>query len=219
MRLFSKTFYLSIASIMVFLIPAVVAASIIGGPGPAGYGDDDGSTLFYQPENLFAFEVLDNFENEVNTAFGFYSASNPSISALLFDPADKGFGSQSAFVDFTVGNVIDWDESDVPNSNFEIQDTFTPFAGSIGFFVSFDSTFIYSDPNLNGGIDLAATFESQTDPGQYIIGFELPVGNDFETITMHFMTNLKPIPEPATMVLFAFGLLSVARYTRNKTVS
>lgn len=194
-----------------FLPGIVVSATIIGGPGPAGYGSDDGSKVFSKSDFLVGLELFDTMGDlGFASYFGFYNALNPSDSILIFDESDQG-GPQSVFVDFIAGVVWDVDKN-------ELQSSFVPFSQDIGFFLGFYdgsiNTVLFTDPDLNGGIDYAATYPSLTDPGQYVIGFEIFSNGTFIPISSHLLTNVNPVPVPAALVLFASGLLGIAGYRR-----
>ena len=206
-------FFLGVLALVIgLLLPGIgVSATIIGGPGPVGYGSDDGSKVFSKSDVLVGIELVDSLGDlGFASYFGFYNALNPSDSVLLFDESDQG-GSQSVFVDFMAGVIWDVDKN-------ELQSSFIPFSQDIGFFLGFYdgslNTVLFTDPDLNGGIDYAATYPSLTDPGQYLIDFEIFSNGVFLPISSHLLTDVSPVPVPTALVLLASGLLGIAGYGR-----
>lgn len=186
-------------------------------PDPATFADDiDGTGYFQTADALTAFEIADIGEDFFvgGNTFGFFfrgaDVSNPSNLIPIFG-ADDVVGD-AAQVNFIGGVVFDIEDSAVQNI----------FAGStepIGFYLVLDIAFgptppLFSDPSLNAGFDLMGAFPTLADASTFLLRFTDPTG--VETFGIEIVTDLRPLPEPGTMLLIGIGLLSgvVARRWR-----
>lgn len=195
-------------------------------PDPTTWGADTG-TIAFSHENLsLAVEQASISSASLPIFFGFYfdgtagagtGGDGLANAGIVFDPGDVP-GSQ-ALIDFTAGKVFDLDL-------VAEQSTFTtnpPGTGNIGFFISVlfpgQATFttLYTDPALNGGFDLAATFPALAVPTTYLVAFDVPSGSDTFTFAYSVMlTNIRTVPEPATMALVALSVLLLAAVSRSR---
>jgi len=202
----------NLMSMMLFLLallslPLSASATIIN-PAPGTYGPDDGSIAFSPDTDAYFFEAFDSLSSlGVPTRFGFYKTADPSTLVTLFDSADQGPPDQLAWVNFPSGGVVDLD-------TFTLQGTFIPGQESIGFFLELNLgslLTIYSDPALNAGFDLMASFPDLVNPGVYMLGVEVPDGIG-GMVTIYLATasgiNHNPIPEPSTLLLLSIGFIS-----------
>lgn len=202
------------------------AFSIIGAPG------DDGTKLFMPSQTVFSVELLDEGLGVYPSTFGFYFQSDPSNLIAIFgfedqdpDPGGPGSTQQEAMIDFLSGKVYDFDDPNFSvDPNLAIQSTFTPGLNPIGFFYGLDLTssglggsiLMFTDPLLNGGVDMAATFPII--PNSYSIGFEYFEYLD-RPVSFEIVSGVTSVPEPSTLILLAFGLpgLAVWRKKYNKS--
>jgi hypothetical protein len=189
-------------------------------PDPSQYGDDiDVGGVFTTAGDLtIAVEAFD-FPGAFGggSEFGFYfhgsdvSLPQNRIAVFTFtdqdlDP-DPVLGVQVALVSFAAGLVIDFDAG--------VGRTFTPVpAGDairIGFYLtpSFGGgslTHIFSQPALNGGLDLFGAFPLLSDAGEtLLLAFENPDGLRLAAELVATPIPLR-VPEPAPLALLAAGL-------------
>ncbi|MBI4714841.1 MAG: PEP-CTERM sorting domain-containing protein [Nitrospirae bacterium] len=222
-----KTFIMRVAgkgSLVLFLIlfllvvfPAPSQSTIVN-PRPDLFGSDDGTQLFDHCRCMAALEGYDLSDkgSYTGSTFGFFywgtDLNDPNNFITLFDPADEIVNGQrpKASVDFLNGIVYDVDAG-------VIQDTFTPLAGHIGFFLEPDATLypdaLFTVASLNpGGVDAAATFPHLTLTKTYLLGYEIP--NTNTTLAFEVVRGITPVPEPGTLYLLGAGLLLAAFLSR-----
>jgi hypothetical protein len=217
---------------MVFLLSSMSFGTIIGGPGPSGFGNDDGSAVYSYGNSILSFQLLDLLGDAgFPTYFGFYFAdpSDPSPDLIgIFEADDVGSG-QAAQVDFVNHQVIDIDAGSIQYDFSAI-----PSTGDIGFFLAADLSSIgaspfllYSESIRNGGTDVMAAFPNLIDPASYLLAFELfnSDNNDFVTIGVEIVSGItpsdtiNPVPEPATIILLGAGLSGAGYFIRRKNKS
>ncbi len=168
---------------------------------PAGFNPDDGTELFTHGNQIISLELFDlagNLTPGSGASFGFYFANDPNTLIPIFTPADHD--PASAIIDFTLGAVVDL-QTNVLLNLFN-------GSGDIGFFLSLSGTTLYTQAALNPfGLDLTATFSNILTPSTYMLGFEA----NGTTLALEVVTNIRPvnIPEPETLLLMLFGLLSL----------
>jgi len=196
------------------------AAAILMNPNPAIFANDDGSTVFVPSDPVVAFERLDPLSDNpglaIPTFFGFYFDGTDGVgenAAVIFDNSDQV--NNAAVVDFSLGRVFDFDEGAA-----QVGGAFTNTpggTGNIGFWLAVlypgqvDYTTFYTDPILNSGFDLAATFHELLDPSSYMTVFEVPFGVD--TLRLAYRAKIGGInavtPEPSIFSLFGLGLVAM----------
>mgnify|MGYP003574009452 CR=1 FL=1 len=157
-------------------------------------------------------------------SFGIYSTANPAQEAIVFDGSDTPETRATVYFhggDAVVVEVFDNDNPITPETNMYA------FSGEIfGFWISYGSTKYYSDENLNdvngnsitGEEEDIALLAYRADDGSYIFAGDLDKSREFANIVTH-AESIKPVPEPATMILFGLGLLGVAGVGRKKLYS
>jgi len=226
----NKLFVLSVLFVLcLFTVSTNVQATIIGGPGPEGFGADDGAEIFSVGQGIYNIQFVDILKDAgFPTVFGFYFAepSNPYPGLIpIFGSDDSGFG-QLSIVDFVNQRVTD---EDLASGVTEFDFSSLSGSGDIGFFYAADlssigvgSFLLYSEASRNGGVDAVGTFPSLYAPDNYVLGFELfnPDIQDFQTLSAEMVIGVTPasapVPEPGTFLLIGSGLLGLAALRKNK---
>ena len=72
--------------------------------------------------------------------------------------------------------------------------------------------------SITGEEEDIALLAYRADDGSYIFAGDLDKSREFANIVTH-AESIKPVPEPATMILFGLGLLGVAGVGRKKLYS
>jgi hypothetical protein len=154
-------------------------------------------------------------------AFGIYDLSTEPHLAEVF--AAENTAIASAMVSFQDdATVLQWLDSG--GLTIEAK-TYTFVGTTFGFYIavgSYDANanaygydkVLYSDDTMNEGSG-AALLAYNADPGSYIFAGDIDGNGDFCDIITH-AESIKPIPEPATMLLLGSGLIGLARFGRKK---
>jgi len=190
-----------IPALCMFLFVAAPASAVI--IVPPGFGPDDGTELFLPSDG----SIVVQFENLGDpSTFGFYFAgtdlSDPASLVPIFGPEDMGPG-QTAGIDFDLGIVVDLDAG-------VLQSTFSGH-GPIGFFWLSPVATLFTEAALQGGIDVAGTFPSLVADSEYVVAFEIPGG---PTVAYEFISGIRPLPEPTSLLLLGVGLLALTSRAR-----
>ena len=168
------------------------------------YFEDDPSS-----ENAVAFGIYD-LSTELHLAEVF-AAGNTAIAS-----ANVSFNNNSTAL---VIQLFDVGEVAIALNKYT-------FAGTtFGFYIAegiYDATaedygysnVLFSDDTMNEGSG-AALLAYNADPGSYIFAGDIDGDGDFCDIITH-AESIKPIPEPATMLLLGSGLIGLARFGRKK---
>jgi hypothetical protein len=147
-----------ISALGIAVLSHTAAAVPFPNPQPAAWLNDiDGDGYFEANGVSAAFELYDAGDSV--SEFGFYEQGNSGSLIPIFE-ADDNVGD-SAVIDFTSGFVIDFDL-------LALQNVFAAPANAIGFYLSFPSFVIFSDPTLNANdVDFMAAHPSIT-PGGFL---------------------------------------------------
>jgi hypothetical protein len=167
-------------------------------PDPGALLDDLDDTGYYMPwvTGSLALELFDLGDSVAS--FGFFAKGDPGTRLPIFEAAD--LVGEAAIIDFSVGYVFDVEDN-------AIQSLF-PGVPTIGFYLDFAGNILYSDPNLNiGGVDVMATFESIDNGFLNLLFFDGAADNPSRSLlSWHAITEVAPVPVPATWLLMMLGL-------------
>jgi hypothetical protein len=188
--------------------------------------DDQLTTAYWTlTQGSIASNMTLNFEADPSSvyavAFGIYDLSTELHLAEVFAVGNTAVAS--ALVSFN-GNatVLQWKDSG--DNSIALNEY--PFMGTtFGFYIAegiYDATaedygysnVLFSDDTMNEGSG-AALLVYNADPGSYIFAGNIDGDGDFCDIITH-AESIKPIPEPATMLLLGSGLIGIARFGRKK---
>lgn len=156
-----------------------------------------------------------------NMSFGIYSTANFE-EAVVFDASDTP--ETRASVEFYNGNsiVVERFDNNVPVIPAETE-LFAFTGETFGFWISNGTNKYYSDADLNDvnkdgvfgdEIDIALLVY-EADNGSYVFAGDINGNKDFATIVSQ-AESIKPVPEPATLVLMGLGLFGLAGFGRQK---
>jgi len=176
-----------------------------------------------QQSGAWASMMIEIAGNATTNTFGIYDSSNyVTLMNGAANAGDKvaisrsGSGIHIVYSDFEGGNWVSDTSSNV--SNFSSVFGFYLGAGSINFY----SDMAKNTDNADHMVSYAGTGANGLSVGHYILAFEdMASPNwDWDYNDMVLMVeSVKPVPEPATMLLFGTGLASLAgviRRRRNK---
>lgn len=180
-----------------------------------GYGADDGTQLFTPSSSVLSIELYDLGGVATNSVFGFYFEGDSANRHAIFGSEDETVlfsDIQLAVINFGTGNIVDLDD-------VNIQDSFTPMPGKdIGFYFSIGGATVFTEPALNGGIDLAATLPKMADPDTYRLWFSIDQID--LTLAVEEVRGISPasapVPEPGTLLLLGSGLVGVFVYKKKR---
>jgi len=196
-------------------------ANAVPVPPLPGYLPDTGTTYFTPSAAAVGIELVDPLEPF--TSFGFFYQGDSSTLIDIFDSGDIVGGDplanpQVSLVDFANGLIFDLD---IAPPTPTLESSFTVMAEDIGFFLNVGPTTIYSDPLLNGGLDLFSAWRNELDPTLWGLAFEgqNPDGS-LAVINITLVGGIAAAaPEPSIMALLALGwslLLVVGSLRRRK---
>ena len=173
---------------------------------------------------------------------GIYSYADPTKKALLDFNSVNGSASFGIDVDGLLsGDLIDtdsvadfgssfgfyWDTGkqfytqDGLNETYQWENDFSTQARALSYLVEDGSVLDLTDDNLatlSGTIQFTGGWNRQVNAynnNDWILGFEDGTDGDFQD-AVFFVEDMKPVPEPATILLFGAGLLGLAVYGRKK---
>jgi hypothetical protein len=160
------------------------------------------------------------YENPDTLLFGIYSTAGGEKATVFGDfntPVAK------TIVEFEAGEsvVLNYKDGDGNAVGDFVRYDFT--GQTFGFWISDGTNTYYSDAGLNdvndngiyGEEDDIALLVYNADPGSYVFAGDLDGSRDFDNIVTQ-AESIKPVPEPATMILFGLGLIGVAGFGRKK---
>ncbi len=158
-------------------------------------------------------------ENPNDYIFGLYSTTGME-QVTIFDALDTPVAS--ATVTFAGSNALVVQTLDA--GGFLVDVDVYDFSGTtFGFFAEDTDTTIYSDKFLNdldndgvyGEDDDIGMLVYNADPGSYLFASDMDGSRSFSNMVTQ-AESMKPIPEPATMLLFGAGLITLAGINRKK---
>ena len=142
--------------------------------------------------------------------FGIYSYSDPNKKLQVFAGPDSPF--DSAAVSFQGGSVQLGNHPSTKILNF---------GTAFGFYIATGGaeTFYSEDSKNPGGLAQMLIYEFPGVANEYIIAIEdlnrVGSDSDFDDMLVK-ASEVKPVPEPATMLLLGSGLIGLAGYARRR---
>jgi len=224
MKRFSKVL------VLLFLSLFVVSASAIAVPITGGdlqsvlnrWNLDDETDQMEMPEGWVLTTASSGsnmtfyYENPDNLLFGIYSTAGgeeATVFGAINTPVAK------SVVSFDPGEILVVNYKDANNNLLATKEY--DFTGkAFGFWISDGSKKYYSDAKLNDfdgdgvGGDIAL-LAYKADDASYVFAGDLDGTGDFDNIVTQ-AESIKPVPEPATMILFGLGLIGAAGLGRKK---
>jgi hypothetical protein len=199
-----------ISALGIAVLSHTAAAVPFANPQPAAWLNDiDGDGYFETNGVSVAFELYDGGDSV--SEFGFYEQGNSGTLIPIFE-ADDNVGD-SAVISFIDGFVIDFDL-------LALQNQFTAPVNAIGFYMSFPSFVIFSDPTLNAeNWDFMAAYPVITQSGFLDILFHLPDSLPSNIVAIYRVSGVESvsvptpssIPAPSSIALMVLGLAIMYR--------
>lgn len=179
--------------------------------------NDQYSAALYQPANtvlsdaaaLLFYEGAGYFN--VN-AFGIYSATDPSKMLTVFAGTDNAPSTA----------LVSWVGNDVWLGSISGAPDISNFGRDFGYFLySGDGYLFFSEDDRNpGGLAQMLIYQDSAFDNEWWIGIEdlnrsIGSDSDFEDMIVK-VSEVSPVPEPATMLLLGTGLIGLAGIGRKK---
>ena len=192
-----------IAAACGFLLVASTASAIpFPNPDPGSLYDDLDDNGYFAAGSLGSlslevFDLIDSF-----ASFGFFAQGTPGTLIPIFEAGDST--GEFAIIDFAAGYVFDSEDN-------AIQSTFAPVS-TLGFYLDFAGSILYSDPTLNlGGADLMGAFPSISDDYLSLLFFDGTAENPQRTLlSWSVISDVTAVPVPASPLLVVVGLALLA---------
>ena len=215
-----------------------VLDNVLPGEGFLAVGDQNSAALWQssdQSTSAFAVSLFAPW----NGILGVYSASNGTMIPLLNvnAPTPHDDGGVGAGSDYQKEFYMNGDKLSFDSTFLDSSVTYNGFGSTFGFYYERTDTHAisYSEDSENGGdakalvyflpegtmVDRNAYINSSLIPtsvrgnDDWLIAFEAGSDNDFQD-AVFLLEDMRPVPEPATILLFGAGLLGLAAYGRKK---
>jgi hypothetical protein len=191
------------AACCLFAVASTASALPFPNPDPVTSFADLDDNGYFTPGNAgsLSFELFDLADTVAS--FGFFGQGTPGTLIPIFEASD--LTNEAAIIDFTAGYIFDVEDD-------AVQSFFTPVS-SVGFYLDFAGSILYSDPTLNvGGVDLMGAFPSIGNlylGRQYmsLLFFDGPADDPRRSLlSWHVVSDVSAVPVPASWLLMMVGL-------------